>query len=910
MMVALYLLMGLGYIYFAGFGLTGLLLGNDRSRSLLAPLNGFCLTVAVFSESFLLFHSANSAFSATIVVVLIVNAAYLLKAHLGAGRKQQRAGLSTRERKILWARLTVLGLAAAIVAFITWSFFVSGWNSYWGSANEDIFDALYGRDSYLKGDAGEVVRFLDPFIRYQYSSLAFWSILFKSFGGMNVFYLQGQLMLFLQVAGIYYLARHGFGLSHRIALLSALLGTCSSFYISTFFTGHEGSLIFAAVIPFLLGLGLSSLMRGRLGWGEILTAGLWLLLILHTYIFPLGFTVIPFVLFSLYVLIGRNPIRRSRVKSWWHHLISMPSGSRERLFKFVGFSFAVVLICAVTYVALDRIWFVLEPIRLRAATVFRAWGISHYKEMFLIYWGILPSSIPFGVVANPAKLDVPAIMISGYFGAAILIGALLYGAMAILRRVSSSAVFILFFLFTWCCTFLVMKFMVVDPYYLYKFFYTNYYVGAILLAIAAGEVFSRKDPGHFFSTRMKKTAISILGGCWLGLNLFYIILYNIDVASRPYNNPKSSLTDIGPLRQYGEAGIYYNLSKFDLQNLLRYVFYNNGLPFPDAVSRFFAYELEVVGVDDIVYHRPGSRALVWENETIRLYKSGQHDKLGMDTYYQGERYPGIYDNHPFRWVRDDVALEVIDPSQGSHAFMYCVEPGPGLSYQPFWLYTRVNGVVLDSVLVQGVQVNRIEIPKLDERVNEVQLFTKERGRNFLPWEERFLNYRVALIGIPDDRFLTEALRLLNSPTDIVAHRAWNALTATSSSWRDSSDLLVIGNNWNPVEFDDGLALRWVHNNAELLVFNPSPGIETLSLTVEKGPALENQNARLFVLLNGIPVDSLTLGERSTVQIALPGMRQQENIVTLHVDPVGKAVGRDPRILNFRVFGAQLGRLQE
>jgi hypothetical protein len=362
----------------------------------------------------------------------------------------------------------------------------------------------------------------------------------------------------------------------------------------------------------------------------------------------------------------------------WERIVARPAEKRARALKYFEVAGVVVMLVLVTYGILDRMWYTLEPIRARAALGYRAWGIAHFKEMLLIYWGILPSSIPFAVIANPARLDVPAIMILGYSAAILIVASLLYGARQMLREKGSSTTYLLFFLVSWLLIFVGMKYFVVDSYYLYKFYYTNYSIGAVLLVIAARYAAGGSGGLRHVPSSWRRGMIWCACGGWIGLNLFYITLYNVDIASRPYNNQNSKLTDTSPIAKYAQAGVFFSLSKFDFQNVLRYVFHSNGYPSPDAMSQLFEYELEAVGVEDIVYHRPEDRTLVWENSALQLYRTSPNDKLGLDTYYQGERYREIYENHAFRWVRDRVNLSVTNPSQGSHSLVFCVEPGPGL----------------------------------------------------------------------------------------------------------------------------------------------------------------------------------------------------------------------------------------
>ena len=113
----------------------------------------------------------------------------------------------------------------------------------------------------------------------------------------------------------------------------------------------------------------------------------------------------------------------------------------------------------------------------------------------------------------------------------------------------------------------------------------------------------------------------------------------------------------------------------------------------------------------------------------------------------------------------------------------------------------------------------------------------------------------------------------------------------------------LGSGWDVLETYRNETFRWVKNDAQILIAPGKPGIRRLSMTIEPGPGLNGSAFVLRVLdSSGRQVDAAEVRQRETVQMFLPVEGAGENAYRLHVDNEGKpAPGKDPRILNFRVF---------
>jgi len=906
MEVLFYLLFALAYLFFAGYGITGLVSRHGTQNHFFILLNGYCVSIILFSESSIIFSSPNRSFWATVTVCLVLDCLYIYRRWRRKVIPPRPSPISIHRAPVFRAYVVVYVLAFLFVVFLSSSFAMTGWHGFWGSANEDVFDGLYGRDVFVTGNETQMLHFLDPLTIYQYSSLAFWSLLFRSFDGMNVFYLQGLVMILLQILGTYFLCRTGFRFSHKLSLFCSFLGAGSAFYVSTFYTGHEGSIIFGGIIPYVLGLSLDLIRRKKLSLQSLALLMLWLFLIVRTYVFPLGFTLIPFILYGLHLLVFGTLRFKTMLKKAFSRSVYVRPLRKPIQLKWIALGVLTIVLIVGGYFFIEQIQSILEPIRIRATIKHRAWAISHYKEMALIYWGVLPASIPYGSVGSLAANLAPSLASLGFIAVLTYILLVVCGAIKLWTNKNSSGAFLSVFAACWIVSFLVMKYLVVDSYYLYKFLYTNYFLGAIILGFSLHRLLTHV---HFATRpvweRTKRAFVRITLVLLVSSNLGYIVLYNIDLLSRPYNSKSADYRDVDGLMPYANAGIFFNLPSYDYQDLVRYILSKRGVSRPELVVSNYKYELVVKGIRDIVHSDREETKAVWQNDVYKLVTAPEKDRLAAYSYYQGEEHSGIYSGHPFRWVNDAISLDVINPSGNNRSLVVCVEPGPGLGYRPFYLRVYINGALSDSIFVKGMQAVVLPLQGLDKYINTIKIVNKEHGKNLLPWEERYLNYRVSLLGLTNQKLSIEALKLLNTQDDIVPSSSWSRLMSAPERFRDASNLLCIWNNWGPLEEWGGRRFRWVNNDAELLLFSPSEKTRSLILELERGPSLPPGGATVIAYVNGAPSDTATITGFHRAMMKLPDVLQKENLVRLRVTAEGKPSENDPRVLNFRVFRISL-----
>jgi hypothetical protein len=131
---------------------------------------------------------------------------------------------------------------------------------------------------------------------------------------------------------------------------------------------------------------------------------------------------------------------------------------------------------------------------------------------------------------------------------------------------------------------------------------------------------------------------------------------------------------------------------------------------------------------------------------------------------------------------------------------------------------------------------------------------------------------------------------------------------------DTSDVITDGggiwrgDNWYPLEKHAGQSLRWVNNNAEILVA-PQPAGSELAIDLEPGASLHGEPLKLEALdATGQVLLRKDVAGRQTVRLPLDSKEDESSglsTIRLHALNGGAAVAGDTRILNFRVFHVAL-----
>jgi hypothetical protein len=191
------------------------------------------------------------------------------------------------------------------------------------------------------------------------------------------------------------------------------------------------------------------------------------------------------------------------------------------------------------------------------------------------------------------------------------------------------------------------------------------------------------------------------------------------------------------------------------------------------------------------------------------------------------------------------------------------------------------------------------------------LFSNELFRFFA--EKRLESgkmYRVdrwdVMEDVPVERPFDEQLEWCNSHLIRVCRREGTfPLNPDGTPKIDAVDIvrpgcgITLGENWFQREMSGEEPFRWVENDAELRIENPS---KYLLLEVEPGPGVDNSPFELELRdVNGNAIATVVVERRTTFHLALSGVPR----IVLHTDGGGMQIPTDLRILNFRVFRCEL-----
>lgn len=901
-----------------GFGVAGLIAKHlpFSSAQLIAVL-GYVLVQLIFFPAYFLTGTVEGGVLAAVAGVAMLGLYRFW--HCRRDLPTCLGGLAFNHRERVWPAII---LAVAVVAMAAWPYLVSGWGNYWHSGNEDIMDALYGRDAYVSGQAaqgqasqyggisrdvswdalllrGGVVsekelsasHYITGADRLQYSSVAFWSVVLNAYHGMDAFLIQALLNLLLMTQGVYLLGRMILGLSGGWAVLAAGGAVLSNFYLTTYFNGHEGSMIFNSLAPFMLAAALKWLDEWRWKWEWLVLFGLWLVFLLNTYPYPLPYLVLPLASYVVYLWMQRHGYW-GRLKGYFQ-IVSPAGVAVPNWRRIAAWTLAVLALAALFAFAA---WQVLEPVRLRAASQFRSWGtMFNYVGLFQ-YWGIWPSSLASGHSYLHQLIQSDVVVALSALISATLIALTFFG---FYRMARDGLAFFPIWLVIWLLLFPAMRFIVADSYYLYKFLYINAFIGVLALVYGCRALLK----GRKVLPRIL-VVLSLLA--WISTNLVNDGIGGWLLTKRPYNQAYERYLEPLQIKPEILAQTFIDIPRADHGDVLRQSISSRGLRVETDKTRA-KFLLRMEGVDDIVTEAVQPTP-IWRSAMFYLIPAPAANMVHVAAYWEPEAvdmYLAHPRRQPFRWVSDgrNGAVDILIERQNNAGryLHFCAEPGPSVDYRSFVLHARdAAGKSLGDYAISGFSCHWVDLGA-PGGFNGPVTFTHDLvGRLVSPIEPRKLVYRISNVGVSADRFDLRTLSAIAGQADIIPGES---LAALHQGKAIGQGMLFLGNGWHDFERAMDDSFRWVADGAELIVVPSQEKGPSFDLDVEPGPSLGGKP--LLIMIEGEDgqrLGSAQLEGRGKISIKLPADKPGKRLLRLRVvDSPNLPVPNDARILNFRVI---------
>lgn len=912
----------LGYLFamLATCGLSGILLliflrCENEIRKLCFPI-GYAYTLIAFYSFYMVLGSADAACILTVLFPLLCGALALVihKKNLTENdrpRFQFRHFISYIKCPDLQNSLYI---SLIVLVISSWPYLLSGIGNYWHSGNYDMEDGLNGRDAYLNNlilesnnfDLGNVIgdkswydfakvtgtlakkaKAVDSYrewyagdgFRLQYSSLAFWSVLLDLRHGLDVFLIQAILNLIVMTVGIYYLCRFTFCMMPQEAALAAGASVLSSFYLTTYFAGHEGSLIYGSLIPALLSLTLPSSEKKDNPFKRVLLIAIILLAILFAYPHPLVLIMFP--------ILFHNLMGSMSVKEASNRITKAVKNN-----PLISGIFVAFLLCFFVVTAIF-LWEATSVYRIRSSEQYRAWGYTHDLMILPLFLGLINSPLD-GTSFLGANLEKYA-----YLGIVMLSSVFtVYLAFCFLKsKLEQNYQFFPIFGALWIIGYSLFFFYIADSYYLYKYMYVHQFI--FIIGIVSS----------IYNSKFKWP--KFVGGILLLANLKCNYLLAENIYLRPYNQDHMRFKNLLQFDRDLLEKSFIELTGGDA-TAMRQTLKAHGIQ-TTTDPRFAEYFILPKNRESDITGNQFKKNVNTTKEFV-MSEAPLSNYLMIRAWNEPEYAPKdlILGNNAFRWVgqnkNDNLGIYIIRPSDPKlmkgKFLRLCFQAGPSSPHTiPVTISAAGKNILCKSELF-GNLVRCVWIPAesvLAAQNQPLVVRSGATGKSLLPHDDRILLYRVFSVGWTDTEYDEKALSFFNLDDDITM----NIVPAVQTDTK-----IKLGQGWETLETFAGERFRWAGGKTDLvLIGNDKDETVEVSIDLEPGPSLGQRSLVLKVIdSEGRKImETPKIKERSKVRFSVGCQKKHNTVVTLLVDSENLAIPNDKRILNYRVFQVSLNQ---
>lgn len=899
------------FLVFVGYGIHGFLSQGFifRPAGIVLAIGYAASVVLFYPIYFLLGGSAVYAVASILIIAAFINAAYLYRYQFDKLNAYRRFSVNK----------TAYTLFFVVLITASFSYIYSSPNQYWHTANEDVFDGLNGRNAYLaselKSESADLnasartrnhlsdklvydsgiapvrdAKFFEN--RYskevgalQYSSLALFAVITGISKGMDAFVIQALINLGLFTLGVYTVVRSVFRQSSSVSASTAIVSALGNFYLTTYFNGHIGSLMYNAVALFTFAYFAKWILCYQRPRSSIFIPLIFLIFILGAYPYPLMYLAVPLCIFALLNWHARVKGREGAtfiLKDWRYFLVAI---------------FLFLLAFGVSY-------YLGEPYREKSLNQFRSWGTSLTYVGFLQYWGIWFSGLANTTSPLSWMVLKPMLVQASLLLAIILSLITIYG---FYKLVMSARGLLIVLIPSLLLFLLVMIFSITDSYYFYKYLYINQWV--IFLGVIVGFL-------HFFKSKFRflRVASLVVVVAWMGLNLSNNALAIWLILDKDFNASPESYGEIlsAPVELLRSSYIAIPLQ--DHADIVKQLLNEQGIEIKNN-KREATYLIKQEGIKDIFEDLQGE--IVWRSSLYSITRKVKHDNMELATFFGPEGGGtgadrdrlqnnavdrlalnavgyGVDSSQVFRWIGDrrngSVLIDVSNRSQESNYLYFCAMSGPGIGSSPFELrLIDGNKVEIGKFTIGDYSCNSINVAN---NPSPFALIHNEKAEYISSLDRRKLVYRIMSIGFSKSGETEHLYHKAGGSSDIVDRK---------NTFPNSSVKVRLGSNWYPYEKYQGKSFRWVNNDAEIVVSGPD-GLHELSVLVESGPSAGNDGVNLRIVNEeNVDVGRCLIKERKSCAFTLNIKHEGPNSFRFKIVPNFKQIDGDPRILNFRIF---------
>jgi hypothetical protein len=847
-MVILYILAGLLFIYLSGLYVTNILFKNNQATSLNLVV-GYIATQLLFLMGIYAVGPYTSLYSilSLFIVLTFIN-------------------IKSIKEQIININFKTISILFILIALIGFDFIYYGIDGYWHTASEDCFDAINGKD-YILGNFtsfGQIStngnvwqdkwqNILDTYlysdIVIQYTSVTFWSLLFNMHSNLDFFLIQSIINLIMMFFGIVLLSREIFKFNNTLAYLIAFASVFSSLYLTTYFNTHQGSMMFGAVMPFILYLFFkyeeTKFQDKKLLFLLILSS----IFLLFTYKHPFVFFLAPAIVY----------IFKNKIKIILSTILSNKIYLALILFVIIGASIYM--------------YGVLEYYLNFRDSRFRSWGISLEPEMLIIYWGFTKSMGAYvQVVYHNLWLKYTLYAIVYVYMLITLFGYF---------KFSKKFNYFKYFIGFWILFFIVFKYLIADPYYFYKFLYTTQFVFMIFFIYGLKILYEKR--------RLKIFSIIIFISFFLS-NITNNIYENNRILNELFNKNNFEYKQITKIPNNIIKESFLEIPKQNLKQIAQVNLRKNKLFTKLSIDQA-KYIVLMKNIDDVyfdIYNNNKNIVTVYEDKIFKVIEKPKY-YLSLYGPWESEVFistVGNFSNIPFRWVSHGIngGKIFLKIKTNKRYLQTCFESGPSIGFGEFDINIDDKKYIL-----QGVDCEYFE---LDNSKSSYIMYSTVKGKAILPFDGRALEYKIANIKNVNIKYDTNVLELLNPENDI-ANQDFN-----------KSNNILVGNGWYPQEL---VNMRWGSDNVELLVMNSTMENIKVEFDIEVGPSLKAFPLKIEILNDeDIKIGYIEVQGRQKVILNLKIQKDKRyQILKLNVLNDTKKLEFDPRNLNFKVFSMKV-----